>query len=182
MTTCSPPDDHLFVRLAFEKEIARYSDALQLNHLSLGRQASDELAQVRVAGKKQHLAPLSGLSEKLGDRSRPGGIEVDEHVVENERQRHRTFREGLGERYPQTQVELLDAPTTQGARLELGARSRDDSDRLAVRVLTDRGQQLHVATLGHLGELLARPGEHGGLAFLLMATQSALEQETGASY
>ena len=140
-----------------------------------------KLAKVRVAGEKQHLVALGSLGENLGDRSRTFRIEVHQHVVEDQGEGLGPFGKGLREPDSQAEVELLDAATAQCAGFELGPRRGDDPDRLTAALVCDRGQQLHIAALGHLGESLSRASKHGGLALLLMATQGALEQQAGTS-
>ena len=74
-----------------------------------------------VAGHEQHLMVLGRLGERLRDRGGTPGIEVHQHVVEYEREGLGAFGKGLGEPEPEAQVQLLDAPAAQVARVDLGS-------------------------------------------------------------
>ncbi len=65
---------------------------------------------MRVTGEKEHLVVFGGLGDDLRHLAAAGRVEVNEHVVQDERERLGTICECLRETDPQAQVELLDAP------------------------------------------------------------------------
>jgi hypothetical protein len=143
--------------------------------------ALQTLLQVRVTGQQQHLMALGSLGEHLRDRGRAPGIEVHQHIVENDREGLGALGKGLCESESQTEVELFDAATAQVGGVHLGSGGGHDPDGFAASFVGDRRQQARVTALGHLCEALTRTSQHGGLMLLLMAFQGALEQQPGTS-
>jgi len=129
-----------------------------------------------VAGEEQHLLPLCGQLEQQGDgRRRPIFVEVDDHIVEN--QREGSPFPGQFPHYCQSygQEQLFAGPAAQGLHGKAAPPIVLDDE----TALAQRGPYIAVLVARHLGKKPCRFGERLGLMRALEIATKVVDRLRG---